>query len=121
MKTYFIVTQADTGSDGILQHSAIFCDNDGNTELYISAEEAREAIAREVEKYAVMLRSISFNDSDEIINVDDVFHETGLIQELITGLIQEVIKGIKAEDAQDVWCLFEDGSQRTYTIKAVTV
>lgn len=112
MKTYFIVTQADTGSDGILQHSAIFCDCNGNTELYISAEEAREAIAREVERYAVVLRSISFNDSDENINVDDVYE---------AGLIQEVIKGIKAEDAQYVWCHFEDGSQRTYTIKAVTV
>lgn len=112
MKTYFIVTQADTGSDGILQHSAIFCDNDGNTELYISAEEAREAIAREVEKHADVLRSISFNDSDETINVDDACEN---------GLLQEVIKGIKAEDAQDVWCQFEDGSQRTYTIKAVTV
>ena len=31
MKTYFIVVQADTGSDGYLQKSAIFCDNPGGT------------------------------------------------------------------------------------------
>ena len=38
-----------------------------------------------------------------------------------TGLVQEVIKGIKAENAQDVWISFGDGSQRTYTIKALTI
>ena len=38
-----------------------------------------------------------------------------------TGLVQEVIKGIKAEDAQDVWISFGDGSQRTYTIKTLTI
>ena len=112
MKTYFIVVQADTGSDGYLQNSAIFCDNDGNTELYISAEEARESIAREVAKYADVISSLSFNDSDATINIEAACE---------TGLIQEVIKGIKAEDAQDVWIRFGDDSQRTYTIKAVTI
>lgn len=112
MKTYFIVVQADTGSDGYLQKSAIFCDNDGNTELYISAEEARESIAREVAKYADVMCSLSFNDSEETINIESACE---------TGLMQEVIKGIKAEDAQDVWIRFGDDSQRTYTIKAVTI
>lgn len=112
MKTYFIVVQADTGSDGYLQNSTIFCDNDGNTELYISAEEARESIAREVAKYADVMSSLSFNDSEETINIEAACE---------TGLMQEVIKGIKAEDAQDVWIRFGDDSQRTYTIKSVTI
>lgn len=112
MKTYFIVVQADTGSDGYLQNSTIFCDNGGNTELYISAEEARESIAREVAKYADVMSSLSFNDSEETINIEAACE---------TGLMQEVIKGIKAEDAQDVWIRFVDDSQRTYTIKALTI
>ena len=112
MKTYFIVAQADTDSEGYLQNTAILCDKDGNTELYVSAEEARESIAREVAKYADVISSLSFNDSEETINIDAACE---------TGLVQEVIKGIKAEDAQDVWISFGDGSQRTYTIKALTI
>lgn len=112
MKTYFIVAQSDTDSEGYLKNTAIFCDNDGNTELYISAEEARESIAHEVAKYADVMSSLSFNDSEETINIEAACE---------TGLVQEVIKGIKAEDAQDVWISFGDGSQRTYTIKALTI
>lgn len=112
MKTYFIVARADTDSEGYLKNSAIFCDNDGNTELYISAEEARESIAREVAKYADVISSLSFNDSDATINIEAACE---------TGLIQEVIKGINAEDAHYVWIRFGDGSQRTYTIKAITI
>lgn len=52
MKTYFTVSQADTDSDGYLKNSTILCDKDGNTELYISAEEARESIARTVAEFA---------------------------------------------------------------------
>ena len=112
MKTYFIIAQADTDSEDILQRSAIFCDGDGNTELYVSAEEARESIARKVAEFADVITALSFNDSDETINIDDVYE---------TGLTQEVIKGIEAEDAHYVWIRFGDGSQRTYTIKALTI
>lgn len=112
MKTYFIIAQADTDSEDILQRSAIFCDGDGNTELYVSAEEARESIARTVAEFADVISALSFNDSLESIDLDAACE---------TGLVQEVIKGIKAEDAQDVWIRFGDGSQRTYTIKALTI
>ena len=112
MKTYFIVAQADTDSEGYLKNTAIFCDNDGNTELYVSAEEARESIARTVAEFADVMSSLSFNDSLVPIDLDAARE---------TGLVQEVIKGIKAEDAQDVWISFGDGSQRTYTIKALTI
>lgn len=112
MKTYFIVAQADTDSDGCLKNTAIFCDNDGNTELYVSAEEARESIARTVAEFADVISALSFNDSLESIDLDAACE---------TGLAQEVIKGIKAEDAQDVWLRFGDGSQRTYTINSITI
>ena len=58
------------------------------------------------------MSSLSFNDSLVPIDLDAACE---------TGLVQEVIKGIKAEDAQDVWIRFGDGSQRTYTIKALTI
>lgn len=112
MKTYFIIAQADTDSEDILQRSTILCDKDGNTELYISAEEARESIARTVAEFADVISALSFNDSLASIDLDAARE---------TGLVQEVIKGIKAEDAQDVWISFGDGSQRTYTIKALTI
>ena len=112
MKTYFIVAQADTDSEGYLKNSTILCDKDGSTELYISAEEARESIARTVAEFADVMSALSFNDSLASIDLDAACE---------TGLVQEVIKGIKAEDAQDVWISFGDGSQRTYTIKALTI
>ena len=112
MKTYFIVAQADTDSEGYLKNSTILCDKDGNTELYVSAEEARESIARTVAEFADVMSALSFNDSLVPIDLDAACE---------TGLVQEVIKGIKAEDAQDVWIRFGDGSQRTYTIKALTL
>lgn len=112
MKTYFIVAQAGTDSEGYLKNSAIFCDNDGNTELYVSAEEARESIARTVAEFADVITALSFNDSLASIDLKTARE---------TGLAQEVIKGIEAEDAQDVWIRFGDGSQRTYTIKALTI
>lgn len=112
MKTYFIVAQADTDSEGYLKNSAIFCDKDGNTELYISAEEARESIARKVAEFADVITDLSFNDSPGSIDLNAACE---------TGLTQEVIKGIEAEDAHYVWIRFGDGSQRTYTIKALTI
>lgn len=113
MNTYFIVVQADSGTDQYLQKSAIFCDRDGNTELYISAEEAREAIARDVAKVADSISSLSLNDSEETINVETACKEG--------RLMQEIIKGIEPADGQDVWIRFGDDSQRTYTIKKVTI
>ena len=112
MKTYYIVAQADTDSEDILQRSAIFCDGDGNTELYVSAEEARESIARKVAEFADVITDLSFNDSPGSIDLNAACE---------TGLTQEVIKGIEAEDAHYVWIRFGDGSQRTYTIKAITI
>lgn len=112
MKTYFIVVQADCGADQYLQHSAIFCDKDGNTELYINAEEAREAIARDVANVIDSVSSLSFNDSEETINIDNACE---------TGIVEAVIKGIEPANGQDVWLRFGDDSQRTYTIKAITI
>ena len=63
-------------------------------------------------EFADVMSSLSFNDSLVPIDLDAA---------CVTGLGQEVIKGIKAEDAQDVWIRFGDGSQRTYTIKALTI
>ena len=112
MKTYYIVVQADCGTDQCLQHSAIFCDKDGNTELYINAEEAREAIARDVANVIDSVLSLSFIDSEDIINIDNACE---------TGIVEAVIKGIEPADGQDVWLRFGDESQRTYTIKAITI
>ena len=67
---------------------------------------------RTVAEFADVMSSLSFNDSLVPIDLDAACE---------TGLAQEVIKGIKAEDAQDVWIRFGDGSQRTYTIKALTI
>lgn len=67
---------------------------------------------RTVAEFADVMSSLSFNDSLVPIDLDAACE---------TGLVQEVIKGIKAEAAQDVWISFGDGSQRTYTIKALTI
>ena len=112
MKTYFIVAQADTDSEGYLKNSTILCDEDGNIEIYVSAEEARESIARTVAEFADVMSALSFNDSRVPIDLDAACE---------TGLVQEVIKGIEAEDDQDVWIRFGDGSQRTYTINSITI
>ena len=57
----------------------------------------------------------------QVIPVNETCHLSRQAVSCETGLVQEVIKGIKAEDAQDVWIRFGDGSQRTYTIKALTI
>ena len=78
MKTYFIVAQADTDSEGYLQNTAILCDNDGNTELYVSAEEAGESIARTVAEFADVISLFLFNDFFVLIDLD-VVCEMGLV------------------------------------------
>ena len=89
MKTYFIVVQADCGIDDYLQNSTIFCDDNGNTELYINAEEAREAIARDVAKLVDVVSSLAFNDVDDPINIDKAC-DTGIIEAVIKGMWIEV-------------------------------
>lgn len=112
MNTYFIVVQADTDANNMLTDSAIFSNDDGNTELYINAEEAREAIARDAESAADAISELGFNGSYNQVEVDSVCK---------SGFIEAIIKGIEPEDGQFLWLSFGDGSQRTYTVKKVTI
>jgi hypothetical protein len=48
----YMVAQADTDEEGRNTSVSLFSDNDGNTNIYASAEEAREEIAKEIERIA---------------------------------------------------------------------
>lgn len=51
MRKYYIVTQADISDNGhFMEPTGVFQDDDGNTELYINAEEARESLAKDVDE-----------------------------------------------------------------------
>ena len=48
----YMVAQADTDGDGRNPSVTLFSDDDGNTNIYASPEEAREEIAKEIERIA---------------------------------------------------------------------
>jgi hypothetical protein len=111
MTTYYIVTQADTDKNGhINDATGVFDNEDGNTELYINGEEARESIANEV---ANMVDGTELNIS---INDADTFTATSWKE-----AYEYVMKNMKPEARQYVLLMWSDGSERSYTINAIQI
>ena len=110
MTNYYIVTQADVDAEGhIGSNTAVFTDEDGNTELYINAEEAREAIANEVANVGQggVVLSMDGNEPTEYTLWSDIY--------------TKILNGIDPEDGHFVKITFYDGAERTYTINRITV
>lgn len=110
MKTYFIVTQADTDENGHFQYAnGVFQDDDGNTELYINAEEARESLAKDVAEMCKGGNAFSVNDGEEVAF------------ETWKEVYEYVMKNLEPKGGQYVLVMFSDGSERNYTINSITI
>ena len=67
MTKYYIVTQADTDANGDFEYPVgIFADDDGNTQLCINAEEARQLIAEELAEMCETNVPFSLNDGEAV-------------------------------------------------------
>lgn len=111
MKTYYIVTQADTDENGHIQYATgVFSDANGNTELYINAEEAREAIAQDV------ANMVGDGSLDVAVNDEEVFSVISWKE-----AFEHVMKNMKPESGEYVLLTWSDGSERTYTINKITI
>lgn len=110
MTKYYIVTQADTDANGDFEYPVgIFADDDGNTQLCINAEEARQLIAEELAEMCETNVPFSLNGGEEV-----VFH-------LKSKIIEYVLQNMKPEDGQYATLRYSDGEQRLYTLNSITV
>ena len=110
MRKYYIVTQADTDEDGHFQYAnGVFQDDDGNTELYINAEEARESLAKDVAEMCKDGEEFALNDEAEVH-----FNSWKEVYEY-------VMKNLKPESSQFVEVIWGDGCKRCYTINSITI
>ena len=115
MKKYYIVTQADTDANGDFEYPVgIFSDDNGNTQLCINAEEARQLIAEDL---AVMCEASGRAGGREFsLNGGDV-----VAFDLGSKIIEYVLQNMKPEDGQYAIIQFSDGSQRLYTLNTITI
>ena len=109
MRKYYIVTQADISDNGHFEPTGLFQDDDGNTELYINAEEARESLAKEVAKMCEDGEDFALNDEAE------VHFETW------KEVYEYVMKNLKPEAYQMVEIIWGEGGKRCYTINEITI
>ena len=110
MQKYYIVTQADTEDNGhFLYANGVFQDDNGNTQLCINAEEARQLIAEDVAEMCHDGTPFGINEDEEVE---------------IRGkkrIINFVLKHMKPEAGQFAEVMFYDGSKRNYTINEITI
>lgn len=110
MRKYYIVSQADTDENGHFQYAnGVFQDDDGNTELYINAEEARESLAKDVAEMCKEGNAFAVNDGEEVAF------------ETWKEVYEYVMKNLKPESSQFVEVIWGDGSKRCYTINSITI
>jgi hypothetical protein len=110
MQKYYVVAQSDTDENGKLVYpNRLFTDGAGVPQLYISAEEAREEIARDVANCCAMGTRFAINDTAEYT------------EKSWTDAYQRVIKEMKPEDGQYVVVMFHDSTERNYTVCEVMV
>lgn len=110
MRKYYIVTQADISDNGhFMEPTGVFQDDDGNTELYINAEEARESLAKDVAEMCKEGNAFAVNDEEEV-----AFESWKEVYEY-------VMKHLEPESGQYVLVMFSDGSERNYTINSITI
>lgn len=110
MKKYYIVTQADTDSNGDFEYPVcIFSDDNGDTQLCINAEEARQLIAEELAEMCEPNVPFSLNGGD-VVAFD-----------LGKKIFEYVLQNMKPEDGQYAIIQYSDGEQRLYTLNSITV
>lgn len=110
MRKYYIVTQADLSDNGhFMEPTGVFQDDDGNTELYISAEEARESLAKDVAEMCKEGNAFAVNDDEEV-----AFESWKEVYEY-------VMQHLEPKGGQYVLVMFSDGSERNYTINSITI
>lgn len=111
MRKYYIVTRADLSDNGhFMEPTRVFQDDDGNTELYINAEEARESLAKDVAEMCKDGKEFALNDEAE------VHFETW------KEVYEYVMKNLKPEAYQMVEVIRGVyGSKRCYTINSITI
>ena len=110
MRKYYIVTQADISDNGhFMEPTGVFQDDDGNTELYINAEESRESLAKDVAEMCKEGNAFAVNDGEEVAF------------ETWKEVYEYVMKNLEAESGQYVLVMFSDGSERNYTINSITI
>ena len=104
------MTQADISDNGhFMEPTGVFQDDDGNTELYINAEEARESLAKDVAEMCKEGNAFAVNDGEEVAF------------ETWKEVYEYVMKNLEAESGQYVLVMFSDGSERNYTINSITI
>ena len=115
MTQYYIVTQADTDANGDFEYPVgIFADDNGNTQLCINAEEARQLIAEDL---AAMCEASGRTGGREFsLNGGEV-----VAFDLRSKIIEYVLQNMKPEDGQYAIIQYADGSQRLYTLNTITV
>ena len=110
MRKYYIVTQADISDNGhFMEPTGVFQDDDGNTELYINAEEARESLAKDVAEMCKEGNAFAVNDDEEVAF------------ETWKEVYEYVMKHLEPKSGQYVLVMFSDGSERNYTINAINI
>ncbi len=103
----YMVAQADTDDEGRNPSVSLFSDSDGNTNIYASAEEAREEIAKEVERIA----------QDEGIDHADVsFGNPQFEDDPDNDFYTNVLKRMPTETGETATVNLPGGSTRTFTI-----
>lgn len=103
----YMVAQADTDDEGRNPSVTLFSDNDGNTNIYASAEEAREEIAKEIERIA----------KDEEIDHSEVsFGNPQFEDDPEKDFYTNVLKRMPAEAGETATVNMPGGSTRTFTI-----
>jgi hypothetical protein len=103
----YMVAQADTDDEGRNPSVSLFSDSDGNTNIYASAEEAREEIAKEVERIA---RDEELDHSE--VSFGNPQFEDDPEQDFYTN----VLKRMPAEAGETATVNLPGGSTRTFTI-----
>lgn len=103
----YMVAQADTDDDRRNTSVSLFSDSDGNTNIYASSEEAREEIAKEVERIA---------QEEEIEHSDVSFGNPQFEDDPEQDFYANVLKRMPAEAGETATVNMPDGSTRTFTI-----
>lgn len=103
----YMVAQADTDGDGGIPTVTMFTDDDGNTNTYASAEEAREEIAKEIERIA---------QNEELYHSEVSFSNPQFDDDPEKDFYTNVLKRMPAEANESVTVNMPGGSPRTFTI-----
>ena len=105
----YMVAQADTDDEGRNPSVSLFSDSDGNTNIYASSEEAREEIAKEIERIA---------RDEEIEHSDVSFGNPQFEDDPEKDFYTNVLKRMPAETGETASVNMPGGSTRTFTIIA---